>query len=158
MGASPALEDEEAREIASVNAWVEEQELPRGELAFELVEEGDGEIAAVLDLAWPEGIQVGLTAPVALLLNEDSSVEEAAGRAVREFGARFYRLATQTRPGPAPRLLGLIGWISLRRGRAEGSGAWRDAGRAVSRRARTGTERTSQALTINRMLEGRLCR
>ena len=72
--------------IDAINAWVESQGLPRGELALELVDETTGEIEAVLDLAWPEGIQVGLTSPVALLLNEDSSVEEAAG----SHGFRFF--------------------------------------------------------------------
>jgi len=82
---SPAIDDE-AQVIAAVNEWIESQGLPRGELAFELVDQSSGEIDAVLDLAWPEGIQVGLTSPVALLLNEDSSVEEAAGR----HGFRFF--------------------------------------------------------------------
>ena len=81
-----AATDEEARVIAAVNAWIESQGLPRGELALELVNEVTGEIDAVLDLAWPDGIQVGLSPPVALLLNEDASVEEAAG----SHGFRFF--------------------------------------------------------------------
>jgi hypothetical protein len=40
-----------------------------------------GNPVAVLDLAWPDGLQEGLSKPVALLLNEEREVEERANRA-----------------------------------------------------------------------------
>jgi hypothetical protein len=81
--------DDESRVIEEVNRWVEGQGFPRGELAVELIDEGSGEVEATLDLAWPDGLQTGLSQPLALLLNEDSSVEEAAGR----HGFRFFTSA-----------------------------------------------------------------
>lgn len=50
--------------------WMEQQGLPIGELQYELVEEGTNLPLAVLDLAWPDGVQVGLSKPVALLVDE----------------------------------------------------------------------------------------
>src|SRR5262249_35432373 len=38
----------------------------------------DGEALAIFDLAWPEGVQLELTEPIALLLNEPPSVERIA--------------------------------------------------------------------------------
>ncbi len=85
-GVSVVSTDGETRTIGAVNQWLEARGLPHGEISFELVDEADGRVDAVLDLAWPDGIQVGLSGPVALLLNEDSSVEEAAG----SHGYRFF--------------------------------------------------------------------
>lgn len=79
--------DEEARALGEVNEWIEELSLQRGEESYELVDEDTGESEGViLDLAWPDGVQVGLSQPVALLLNEGPTVEEAAGRQ----GFRFF--------------------------------------------------------------------
>ena len=39
-------------------------------MSFELVHPETGHALAILDLAWPEGLQVGLSEPVAVLLNE----------------------------------------------------------------------------------------
>ena len=44
---------------------------------------------AVIDLAWPRGIQEGLSQPVALLLNEGEEVEELVNQA----GYRFFTSA-----------------------------------------------------------------
>ncbi len=81
--------DDEARIIESTNAWVESRGLPRGEPDHELVDPATGEPEAILDLAWPEGIQTGLTQPLALLIDEDGDVEAAASR----HGFRFYTTA-----------------------------------------------------------------
>ena len=43
-------------------------------LGFELADEGTGAQLAMLDLAWPEGLQPGLSTPVAVLLNEPPEV------------------------------------------------------------------------------------
>ena len=50
-----------------------------GELNHELVE-ADGSVVAVLDLAWPRGLQFELSEPVALLLNEPGDVYQVAVR------------------------------------------------------------------------------
>ena len=60
--------------------------LAEGELEYELVEEDSGRPLAVFDLAWPEGIQRGLTQPTAVLLDETMATEEAANAA----GFRFF--------------------------------------------------------------------
>lgn len=80
-----AAEDEDAL-LISTNEWVVEQGLPEGEFLFELADPVSGEALAVFDLAWPEGLQEGLSQPVALLIDESTEVEEAANRA----GYRFF--------------------------------------------------------------------
>ena len=55
-----------------------EQGLPKGEYLFELVDQETGVPAAVLDLAWPDGLQQGYSQPVALLLNEGPETYAAA--------------------------------------------------------------------------------
>jgi hypothetical protein len=62
-------EDEEA-ELNTVNAWIEEQGLPRGTLSFDYTNPATGEQQAMFDLAWPNGLQEELSEPVAVLLNE----------------------------------------------------------------------------------------
>ena len=42
-----------------------EQGLPEGEMPFELAAEETGDVIAILDIAWPEGLQTGLSEPVA---------------------------------------------------------------------------------------------
>ena len=56
--------------IHQLNEWVVEQGLPPGQVSYELVSPESGRSMAVLDLAWPNGMQVGLSDPVAVLLNE----------------------------------------------------------------------------------------
>lgn len=64
--------DEEA-EIRTLNDWVSEQGLPAGQVEFELTSPDTGQALALFDLAWPDGLQTGLSQPVALLLNEDAT-------------------------------------------------------------------------------------
>jgi hypothetical protein len=47
----------------------------------ELADPETGEPLAVLDLAWPAGLQEGLSRPVALLIDEGRETGEAANRA-----------------------------------------------------------------------------
>jgi hypothetical protein len=68
------LDEEEARTLENINNWVVEKRLPRGEISFELVDETTGLSQAMLDLAWPAGLQPGLSRPVALLLNEPTDL------------------------------------------------------------------------------------
>ncbi|MDH7794584.1 MULTISPECIES: DUF262 domain-containing protein [unclassified Beijerinckia] len=64
----------EELELQELNAWMEEQGLPRGQMAFDYADSNTGEQKAIFDLAWPKGIQLGLTGPVTVLLNEPASV------------------------------------------------------------------------------------
>jgi len=78
-------EDEE-RWLIEVNQWVVDEGLSEGELHFELTDPDTGNPYGILDLAWPDGLQEGLSAPVALLLNEPKATENAANHA----GYRFF--------------------------------------------------------------------
>ena len=60
----------EDTQLEALNEWMEELGLPRGVLAFDLANGTHETQQAVSDLAWPNGIQEGLSQPVALLLNE----------------------------------------------------------------------------------------
>lgn len=73
--------DEERQILRDLNDWVSDHGLARGELEYELADEHSGQPLAVLDLAWPEGLQPGLTQPVALLLDETADAEKAANTA-----------------------------------------------------------------------------
>lgn len=59
----------EEETILSVEVWMEGHELSCGERYYNLVDE-DGKELAIIDLAWPNGIQPGLTEPVAFLFDE----------------------------------------------------------------------------------------
>lgn len=78
--------EEEEDLLIEVNQWVVAQGLPEGEFLFELADADSGEAYGVLDLAWPDGMQEGLSVPVALLLNEPEETEAAANRA----GYRYF--------------------------------------------------------------------
>lgn len=69
--------------------WVIQQGLPEGELLYELTDPDTGNQLVIIDLAWPNGLQEGLTEPVALLINEGSDVEEIVNAA----GYRFFTRA-----------------------------------------------------------------
>ncbi len=73
--------EEEEREIKECNEWAINQRLPKGEYTYELCDPDSGEPLAIIDLAWPEGLQSGYSQPVALLLNEPTEVEEIVNRA-----------------------------------------------------------------------------
>jgi hypothetical protein len=77
---------EELKIIEECNAWFEAQGLPRGDVLHELVDGETGTPLAIIDLAWPRGIQEGLSQPVALLLNESEEVEELVNQA----GYRYF--------------------------------------------------------------------
>jgi hypothetical protein len=53
---------------------------------YELTDSISGEPLAIFDLAWPTGLQEGLSQPVALLLNEGETIEQAANKA----GYRYF--------------------------------------------------------------------
>jgi len=64
--------------IAELRAWMIEEGLDPGHVDYALPD-GTGGQSAILDVAWPDGVQVGLTDRVALLLNEPPEVAEVAG-------------------------------------------------------------------------------
>jgi len=78
-------EDEE-NTILDCLDWVIQQGLSEGELTYELIDPDTGQPLAIIDLAWPNGLQEGLTEPIALLIDEDGDVEEIVNAA----GYRFF--------------------------------------------------------------------
>ncbi len=77
---------EEEELLRTINEWVVEQGLPEGEFPYELADPETGEALAVLDIAWPQGLQEGYSQPVALLIDEGPETEEAANQA----GYRYF--------------------------------------------------------------------
>jgi len=73
--------EQEEQELESLNAWMESQSLPRGDISYEFVDPATGEPIAVFDIAWPLGIQEELTQPVAVLLNESTDTMAIASQA-----------------------------------------------------------------------------
>jgi hypothetical protein len=78
--------DEEEELLLDICAWVMQMGLAEGELLYELVNPETDELLAVLDLAWPNGVQEARSHPVALLLNEGDGIKEIAQRA----GYRYF--------------------------------------------------------------------
>lgn len=72
------LNEEEENQLAEVSNWMEENGLNSGERNFVIDDNGND---VILDLAWPDGVQTGLSKPLALLLNESDDVYAAANRA-----------------------------------------------------------------------------
>jgi hypothetical protein len=73
--------EEEEKLLEEVNSWLEKQGLPEGEFQYEITDDATGDPLAVLDLAWPDGLQPGYSKPVALLIDEGYETEEAANKA-----------------------------------------------------------------------------
>jgi hypothetical protein len=73
--------DDEEERLRECNAILARHGLSEGELLYEVADTDTGEPLAVLDLAWPEGLQQGLTQPVAILINESAETVEAASAA-----------------------------------------------------------------------------
>ncbi len=71
----------EEREVEKLNDWLEAHDLPRGHVAFDHADQATGAQKAVFDLAWPEGLQPGLTGPAAVLLNATPDVLATASAA-----------------------------------------------------------------------------
>jgi hypothetical protein len=73
--------EEEEQQLEALNVWVAARGLPRGALAYDLADPHTGAQQAVLDLAWPDGLQEELSQPVAVLLNEEGSTIALASQA-----------------------------------------------------------------------------
>lgn len=72
--------DGEERARKRLNAWVKKLSLARGTELFELTDPDTNEPVAVLDLAWPDGLQEGLGEKVAFVADGDKTVMAAASR------------------------------------------------------------------------------
>jgi hypothetical protein len=82
----PVAPEDEESQLLALNEWVVDHGLPEGDFYVELLDAGDQNVVALIDLAWPSGIQSGYSQPVAVLLNEGTEVEEAVNQA----GYRFF--------------------------------------------------------------------
>lgn len=71
-GGITSMEEEE--KLEELGDWMEARGLSRGVLSYELVDASTRQPLAVIDLAWPQGIQEELTQPVALMLGEDTEI------------------------------------------------------------------------------------
>ena len=78
--------EEEEAILDELNSFVAEHGLPAGELGYEILDDR-GEVIAILDLAWPKGLQDGFSDKVAILINEDHAVRIAAN--ARQFHQIF---------------------------------------------------------------------
>lgn len=84
-GVSP---EEEEQLLFEASLWMEEHGLFEGFENYELVDD-DGNVIAIADLAWPDGIQKELSEPVAILINESDDTK-------RCFNQKGYRYFTDT--------------------------------------------------------------
>lgn len=75
----------EERVLQECNVWVQEQGLPMGEWMYEIAD-STRTVSTVLDLAWPNGLQSGKSQPIALLIDANQEIEEAANR----LGYRYF--------------------------------------------------------------------
>ena len=74
-------DDDEEQVLLNCNIWVTEQGLPEGEFLYDLSDPETKELAAVIDLAWPNGLQEGFSEPVAVLIDEDQETQDTLNRA-----------------------------------------------------------------------------
>ena len=68
---SEAGADSEAMLVREIAAWMQELGLDAGSANHELID-AQGETLEILDLAWPDGVQTGLSEPIALLFHPDA--------------------------------------------------------------------------------------
>lgn len=82
----PTTAENEELEIEEMSNWMTENGLNEGCSNFELTDPTSGDVDAIIDLAWPSGIQNGLSEPIALLLNETAETQAI----VSKYGYRYY--------------------------------------------------------------------
>lgn len=95
--------EQEEQELSDLNAWVRSNGLAEGTMSYELCGP-TGSPVAVLDLAWPVGLQPGLGAPVCVLLNEPAATLEAANT----LGYRYFTSAEAFKRFVSKELLGQV--------------------------------------------------
>ena len=87
VGVPGSIESEKERDLlCGCNRWIVDRQLPEGKFEYELANPETGQPIAVLDLAWPHGLQPGLSEPVAVLLDEGPETLAAANSA----GFRYF--------------------------------------------------------------------
>jgi len=106
-GAIAGTDEEEL--LLDCAAWVESKGLPSGEIEYELCDEETGQVLAILDLAWPSGLQPGLTEPIALLIDENKEIE----RILNKCGYRFFNAVDELKQYVKKEILGNSGNGSL---------------------------------------------
>ena len=77
--------DAEEEDIEEMSAWMHSNGLNEGTQNLELLDD-TGNIVSIIDLAWPQGIQSGLSEPIALLLNETAETQAI----VSKYGYRYF--------------------------------------------------------------------
>ena len=82
--AGAAVDDDPVLE--ELKAAAIERGIAEPELHYEIVNDSSGELLALADLAWPDGVQPGRTQKVAFLLEADSEMEARLG----ELGYQFF--------------------------------------------------------------------
>jgi hypothetical protein len=99
----------EEEQLEALNSWVESKGLPRGIVSFDVADPETGAQQAVFDLAWPGGLQEGLSRPVAVLVNEGAAVIALAvsgrsttycGKVVRTTGGTVPMVSTDGAVNP----------------------------------------------------------
>jgi len=75
----PTVETE--AQADNLNDWIAGLGLAKGEKDFDVTAPETGQQLAVFDIAWPMGLQQGLSAPVALLLTTSDNLLDIANRA-----------------------------------------------------------------------------
>ena len=73
--------DDEEEILKAANNFAEENGFSSGEFAYEIYNGNTNEPSAVLDLAWPDGLQKGYSQPVAILISENPEVFKSANDA-----------------------------------------------------------------------------
>jgi hypothetical protein len=99
--------DEDEELLLDLNTWVVEQGLAEGEFYYELTDPDTSAVRARLELAWPFGLQLGYSEPVAFELEADPEALSAASQAgYRCFttpeALRSYIQEAILAPGPEP--------------------------------------------------------
>ncbi len=79
------LDSSEEQEIEAMSVWMAERGLSEGVINHEILD-SNGQVCAIIDLAWPQGLQTGLSEPIALLLNESAETQVI----VSQNGYRYY--------------------------------------------------------------------
>ncbi|MEX2347749.1 MAG: DUF262 domain-containing protein [Balneolaceae bacterium] len=78
-------DQEEEQMLVDLQSWLSEQGLPEGDWGYEVLDENE-EPEAIIDLAWPDGVQKHLSHPVALLIDEDEETKKIVNKA----GFRYF--------------------------------------------------------------------
>ena len=78
--------EEDDSDVAAICHLAEQLVIAAPEPHFEISDDDTGEVLAIADIAWPQGIQPGRTEPVALLFEPDPETQAHLG----EIGYRYF--------------------------------------------------------------------